>query len=87
MLTIVENIQVKTEDDLVPFYRRNPIAYMVDCLDVKEEHVWSKMVEMAESVRDNQKTCVEAGHSVSKDYTAARLALWFLGCFGLTAQL
>lgn len=64
------------------FYQRNPLAFMVDCLDVKEEHVWGKMVEMAESVRDNQKTCVEAGHSVSKDYTAARIALWFWACYG-----
>jgi hypothetical protein len=64
------------------FYQRTPIDYQIDMLDVKPEHVWSKMVEMAESVRDHQKTCVEAGHSVSKDYEAARIALWFLACFG-----
>ena len=64
------------------FWRRNPIRYLVDCLDVKEEHIWPKMVEVAESVRDNQKTCIEAGHSVSKDYEISRLAIWFLECFG-----
>jgi len=74
-----------TDDDCLAtqlYYRQNPIEYQVRCLDVEPENIWSKMVEMAESVRDNQKTCVEAGHSVSKDYEAARIALWFLACYG-----
>jgi hypothetical protein len=69
-------------DERQKFYQRNPIKFMVDCLDVKEEHIWDKMVEVAESVRDNQKTCIEAGYSVSKDYEIARLALWFLQVYG-----
>lgn len=64
------------------FYQRNPIRFLTDCLDVKEEYIWPKMIEVAESVRDNQKTCIEAGHSVSKDYEISRLGLWFLECFG-----
>ncbi len=62
-------------------YQADPIRFMVDCLDVKQEFVWSKMREVCESVRDNQLTAVKAGHSVSKSYTAARLALWFLYCY------
>ena len=53
---------------------------MVEALDVKPEHIWDKMREVAESVRDNEKTAVSAGHSVSKTYGAPRYALWFLIC-------
>ncbi len=59
-------------------YFNNPIAFQCEVLDVQSEHVWPKMVEVAESVRDNQKTCVYAGHGVSKSFEAARLVLWFL---------
>jgi hypothetical protein len=59
-------------------YRQDPESFMVEALDVKREHVWPKMREVIESVRDNPRTCVHAGHGVSKSYTAARLALWFL---------
>jgi hypothetical protein len=61
-------------------YQRDPIRFQVDCLDVKREHVWPKMCEVAGSVRDNPKTAVKAGHGVSKSYEAARIALWFLCC-------
>lgn len=61
-------------------YQTDPISFQVECLDVKREHVWPKMAEVAESVRDNTKTAVKAGHGVSKSYEAARLALWFLCC-------
>lgn len=72
-----ENVKLAYE-----FWRRNPVRYLVDRLDVKEEHVWEGVTKIAESVRDYQKTCVEAGHSVSKDYTASRVALQFLECYG-----
>lgn len=61
-------------------YQADPITFQVECLDVKRECVWPKMTEVAESVRDNPKTAVKAGHGVSKSYEAARLALWFLCC-------
>jgi len=59
-------------------YQPDPIGFMVDVLDVKREHVWNKMEEMAAAVKDNQKTCVFAGHGVSKTFSLARIALWFL---------
>lgn len=62
-------------------YQQDPIGFMVNCLDVKREHIWSKMVDVAESVRDNQFTAVPAGHDVSKTYTAGRIAVWFKSCF------
>jgi len=62
-------------------YRQDPIGFMTDCLDVKKEHIWSKMVDVAESVRDNQFTAVPAGHDVSKSYVSGRIAVWFKSCF------
>lgn len=59
-------------------YKPDPIGFMCDVLDVKPEHVWHKMVEVAESVRDHQRTCVFSGHGNSKTFTLARIALWFL---------
>jgi hypothetical protein len=54
---------------------------MTEILDVKPEYVWSKMEEICNAIKDNQKVCVKAGHSVSKSFTVARLVLWYLYCF------
>ncbi|MCP3686064.1 MAG: hypothetical protein GY861_25745 [bacterium] len=63
---------------LVTKYQKDPIGFMVDCLDVEQQYVWDKMREIAESVRDNDYTCVKAGNSLSKSFTLGRLANWFL---------
>lgn len=63
---------------IIEFYRKNPTKFLYEVLDVKKEHVWSKMEEICNSVRDHQFTCVKAGNSLSKSYTVGRLALWFL---------
>ncbi len=68
-------------------WQADPVLFMTEVLDVEREHVWSKMQEVTDSVRDNNKTCVYAGHSVSKSFTAARLALWFLSVFGPKATV
>lgn len=60
--------------------RAEPDLFFKTFLDVKEGHIWSKMTEIGRSVVGNRKTVVKAGHSVSKTYCAARLALWFLFC-------
>jgi len=70
--------QPTKQQKFIAKYQPDPIRFQIDCLDVNPAYVWSKMVEVAESVRDYQKTCVYAGHSVSKTFEAARLALWFL---------
>ncbi len=62
-------------------WRKDPMRFMVEALDVKPEYVWDKMIEVAESVRDNPRTAVGAGHCVSKTFTAPRIAEWFLYCF------
>ena len=62
-------------------YRQNPKEFITTCLDVKPEHYWSKMEEIANSVRDNQFTAVHASHSVSKTFGAGRIATWFKACY------
>ncbi len=62
-------------------WQADPIAFFTEALDVNPDYVWDKMVEVAESVRDNVFTVVGAGHGVSKTYTAGRIAPWFLYCF------
>ncbi len=64
--------------DLARLGRDDPAEFMVRALDVKRRNMWPKMQEMADSMRDNERTAVGAGHGVSKTYTLGRLALTFL---------
>ena len=56
---------------------------MANALDVHPRHLWSKMREVNDSVLDNERTAVGAGHGVSKTYVAGRIALAFLYCYYL----
>lgn len=62
-------------------FRQDPKGFITTCLDVKPEHFWDKMEDVANSVRDNQFTAVPACHSVSKTFGAGRIAVWFKTCF------
>lgn len=63
-------------------YRKDPVGFAINVLGVKEEHIWSKMVELLEGVRDHQKVAVRAGHSVSKTHTVGNIVVpWFKTCF------
>lgn len=63
---------------IIKRYADDPIGFMVEVLDVQEKHLWSKMIEVAESVRDHDYVAVKAGRSLSKSYVFGRIALWFL---------
>jgi len=56
-------------------YAADPVGWARDILGV---HLWSKQREVAESVRDNPRTAVKAGHGVGKTFVAAVILLWFL---------
>ena len=62
-------------------YQQDPKGFITTCLDVKPEHFWPKMEDIANSVRDNQFTAVPACHFVSKTYGAGRIINWFKSCF------
>ncbi len=62
-------------------YRKNPVGFCTEILSLKKQFVWRKMVEILNSVRDNQFTAVRASHSVSKTFTIGRVVTWFKTCF------
>ena len=76
--TLDQTQRKQKQDAFIARYKADPIAFQCECLDCDLELVWDKMRQVAESVRDYQKTGVFAGHGVSKTYEAARIALWFL---------
>lgn len=59
--------------------QKNPVWFCREILGIK--NIWSKMAEIMESVANNRQTVVKAGYSVSKSYTAACIAIWFLNVF------
>jgi len=56
-------------------YAEDPVGFIRDELGF---HLWSKQREMAESVRDHDRTAVRACRGVGKTAGAAEIALWFL---------
>jgi len=55
-------------------YRNDPVGFVTDGLG---ESVWSKQVEILNSVRDNKRTAVPACHAPGKSHIAARAIAWW----------
>jgi len=62
---------------LLQKYREDPVFYVEHALG---HRTWSKQRETLWSIRDNEKTAVRACHGVSKTFSAAEIATWFLNC-------
>jgi len=56
-------------------WRRDPVAWARERAGVE---VWSKQVEILESVRDHPNTAVRSCHSASKSFTAGLAVCWWL---------
>lgn len=56
-------------------HRHDPVGWVHDQIG---ETLWSKQVEIAESVRDHRHTAVPSCHASGKSYLAARLAAWWI---------
>lgn len=56
-------------------YRSDPVGWVNTRLG---EHVWSKQVEILESLRDNRRTAVKSCHGVGKSHVASRAVGWWL---------
>jgi hypothetical protein len=54
---------------------RDPVGFVTEALG---EQVWSKQVEILESVRDNRRTAVPACHAPGKSHIAARAIAWWV---------
>lgn len=78
MITEVKDKEVL---DFCEHGQRDYSWFMTHALDVDPKHLWYKMKEVNNSVRDNERTAVGAGHGVSKTYGAGRIALTFLSCY------
>jgi len=56
-------------------YRADPVGFVTGALG---EQVWSKQVEILESLRDNRRTAVPACHAPGKSHIAARAIAWWV---------
>ena len=59
-------------------YQSDPAGYARDILGLTW---WSKQIEIAQSVIDNRRTAVKAGHSVGKTHGIGGLVQWNFDCF------
>jgi hypothetical protein len=80
--TTITEISPRQCKDALIRYRDNLPKFYVEHLGMQEDYIWNGMRQIADSVRDYQKTCVYSGHSLSKDYGCARLALAYLYTHG-----
>lgn len=55
-------------------YEDDPVGFVTNGL---HESLWSKQIQVLESVRDNKRTAVPAAHSVGKSHLAARAVVWW----------
>lgn len=62
--------QIQPKDPILWTHKRLP-----------NRHLWSKQIEVMESVRDNPRTAVKACHGVGKSYIAATTAAWWASAF------
>lgn len=58
--------------------QRDPGGWIAEFLGAD---LYDRAIELAESVRDHPRTACKAAHSVSKSFTSARIAIWFLHAF------
>ncbi|MBA7711869.1 hypothetical protein ES703_120836 [subsurface metagenome] len=61
--------------EIVSWWRVNPTIFIKEILGID---LWSKQVEIAESVRDNPRTSVRSASAVGKTCVSSCIALWFL---------
>lgn len=58
-------------------YLTNPAGWVRDRLG---EHLWSKQVEIADSVVAHRRTAVKSCHNAGKSFIASRIAAWWIDC-------
>lgn len=63
--------------ELLLSYKQDPVFFVEHALG---HMTWSKQRQILRSVRDNERTAVRASHGVSKTFSAAEIAVWFLSC-------
>jgi hypothetical protein len=74
LLQLATDLEGGTDPRWAP-YRYDPVRFVTDGLG---EQVWSKQVQILESVRDNRRTAVPACHAPGKSHIAARAIAWWV---------
>lgn len=72
---VLATLDVTRNEPVYPEYVNDPDRFAREVLGIT---FWERQKEIAESVRDNKRTCVVAAHSVGKTVDAACLGLWWL---------
>lgn len=73
-----DQIKEVVEGDLTR-YQNDPVGFMENVLKIK--NIPDKIVEMAESVRDNRVTIAQSCTGFGKTYFTAALSIWMYKCF------
>ena len=68
-------VSLRTPNADAERHRRDPAAWARERLGA---HLWSKQVDIAESVSVNRRTAVKSCHGVGKSWTAGMLAAWWV---------
>jgi hypothetical protein len=58
-------------------YATDPVGFVIDGLG---ETLWSKQIQILESLRDHKRTVVPACHAPGKSHLAARAVAWWISC-------
>jgi len=74
----MENMAASRQVSVLAQYAADPSTYARAILGARW---WAKQVEIAESVRDNRRTAVYAGHSVGKTHAIGGIVQWHFDCF------
>lgn len=78
----IGNLPHGTTDAAMQFLYPEPAPYLRDpevwVREVLGEHLWSKQIEIMQSVVDNKYTAVKACHGPGKSFVAARTGCWWL---------
>lgn len=77
-LNSLERPEAPYFDRIVRRWRADPVGFIRDILGV---NLWSKQIEIAESVRDNERTAVRSCSAAGKTAVSACIVLWFLCAF------
>ena len=71
----MERLSDEQAAELMERCREDPVFFLREILGVDP---WDKQIQIIESVRDNDNTCVASGHGVGKTFVSACTTIWFL---------
>lgn len=78
-----ESVDSKQREQPLREYDTGPEGFQRFCRDVLGINLWSRQIEIAQSVICNRRTAVRSGHSVGKTMVVAAICEWWFSCRGL----